>query len=624
MALIFYMMITSHPRRTGIYRLAFAGVVISGVEIIVHHCLFDFSRHHLHNVTMFAACSVIYYYLYTVLLSLIYAYVALLSYEKKRHVRRLVISLVTCTILGMGVFFILLFQKKLYVRGAANEIYYTRWFQIYLFYGMFDAVCCMLTTIFNRKYIPRRAVRCILIFCPIDILMLIYQFIRPSIQFASLTYVIPFLLFYIMFHSNPYDEISGCQNYYSYISRFYENIRLRRKFMVICLEFPRYKASKHLYDKELIDYLSATICRQMESIHSSISLYSLKDYQYAMFVNINNPQKEKRLIKKVRDILDTPVSFGDEVLQPLYKLIVFRSTPQVNTQSKLTSLQKYLFDKMSAESISECYEAGEADYQEFMESYQVEQLLMQIKSERNLNDEHVLCFAQPIYNVEHDSFRTAEALMRLEIDGRIIYPDKFIPVAEQNNSIHILTCIILNKVCQKVRELSASYDFDAITVNCSTSELSNPHLHKELLQIIRQNEVDCSKICLELTESAMFDDYSIVLYNIQKLREAGVQFYLDDFGTGYSNLERILSCPFKMIKFDKSLLYKSMDDAAMQDLLQSMVTIFKRKGFQLLVEGVEDAYQNEYSIAKGFEYIQGYNYSRPQPIDKLQEYFSHK
>jgi len=303
---------------------------------------------------------------------------------------------------------------------------------------------------------------------------------------------------------------------------------------------------------------------------------------------------------------------------------VFNSSPVINTDAKLGSFQKYLFGKLASTSSSATYTATPADYTDFIEQYEIMQALRRIKRADNLDDEHVLCFAQPIYNVEHKSFRTAEALMRLQLDGKMIFPDKFIPAAEQTNCIHALTRIILNKVCKKIAELSDEYDFDAITVNCSTIELSDPDLPEDLLGIIRANGIDSSKICLELTESAMFEDYTVFMTNITKLRAAGVQFYLDDFGTGYSNLERVLTCPFKTIKFDKSLLYKSMKDAVVRDLLVSMVEIFKKQGFQLLIEGVEDEQQSAYSIEKGFQYIQGYRYSKPLPIDRLTEFFTKK
>ena len=122
----------------------------------------------------------------------------------------------------------------------------------------------------------------------------------------------------------------------------------------------------------------------------------------------------------------------------------------------------------------------------------------------------------------------------------------------------------------------------------------------------------------------MYDDFNAINYNIQMLEKNGVNFYLDDFGTGYSNLERIMNFPFMTIKFDKSLLYKAISDNNMDELVEGMVNIFKKRGFILLVEGVENDEQSQYSINKGFDYIQGYKYAKPIPINELINYFSKK
>ena len=113
------------------------------------------------------------------------------------------------------------------------------------------------------------------------------------------------------------------------------------------------------------------------------------------------------------------------------------------------------------------------------------------------------------------------------------------------------------------------------------------------------NKVDPSSIRIELTESAMFDNFKLVYKNMKILTEWGICFYLDDFVTGYSNLERIFSCPFHTIKFDKSLLYKAMDDNGMKDLIARMLRIFREKGFHDLIEGVETDIQNAFCQENG-------------------------
>jgi EAL domain-containing protein (putative c-di-GMP-specific phosphodiesterase class I) len=431
----------------------------------------------------------------------------------------------------------------------------------------------------------------------------------------------PFVIFYILFHSNPYDEITGCQSNYSFETQFIHSRILHRNFMIVAVITPKGMNLDYSFLKEKVPRIAADKCRRIEKIASGVHVYCLNNYNYAFFINNPTPKRSEYIIRQIREIMESPTKYAINNDSITFKMIVFHNHPFIDSTLKLGSMQHFLFEKLGNDLVSECYIAKDSDYDEFVTSYQIEKILYDIKDKKNLDDERVICYAQPIYCVETKTFRTAEALMRLNLDGKIIPPDKFIPIAEQNGCIHSLTCIILNKVCKIIKELGNSYDFDAVTVNCSAMEFSSNNLHYELLQIISANNVPCSKIRLELTESAMAGDYDVLIKNVQNLRNAGVQFYLDDFGTGYSNLERILGCPFKTIKFDKSLLYKSISDSRMDDLIVSMTQVFKKQGFDLLVEGVETDEQTEYCIKRGFTYIQGYKYAKPQPIEKLNEYF---
>ena len=85
-----------------------------------------------------------------------------------------------------------------------------------------------------------------------------------------------------------------------------------------------------------------------------------------------------------------------------------------------------------------------------------------------------------------------------------------------------------------------------------------------------------------------------------------------------------MNCPVKTIKFDKTILYKSLDDDRMDDILTYMIEVLKKNGFITLVEGVEDESQNQYSVKRGFDYIQGYHYAKPGPIEDLKKYFNRK
>ena len=149
-------------------------------------------------------------------------------------------------------------------------------------------------------------------------------------------------------------------------------------------------------------------------------------------------------------------------------------------------------------------------------------------------------------------------------------------------------------------------------------------MYQDYLDIIERYDIDTSKIRMEITETAMFENYEKANDNMRILNKEGIQLYLDDFGTGYSSLERIMNCPVKTIKFDKTILYKSLDDDRMDDILSYMIEVLKKNGFITLIEGVEDESQNQYSVNRGFEYIQGYHYAKPGPIEDLKKYFARK
>ena len=62
----------------------------------------------------------------------------------------------------------------------------------------------------------------------------------------------------------------------------------------------------------------------------------------------------------------------------------------------------------------------------------------------------------------------------------------------------------------------------------------------------------------------------------------------------------------------------------MDDLLTYMIELLIKTGLVTLVEGVEDESQQQFSVDKGFDYIQGYHFAKPEPIEELKNFFTRK
>ena len=144
---------------------------------------------------------------------------------------------------------------------------------------------------------------------------------------------------------------------------------------------------------------------------------------------------------------------------------------------------------------------------------------------------------------------------------------------------------------------------------------------REVLDIIKKNDIPFEKLGFELTESQNDSDYNFVKEKISILKQYGIKLYLDDFGTGYSNFERILRLGMDVIKCDRSLLLCADTDANMQFTLLHFSQAFREMGFSILFEGVETANQEELCLSCGADYLQGYKFSRPVNMELLPDYF---
>jgi len=623
--LLLIFMIVSKPKKTKAFIFLYSGAILSVAATIVQIAIARIAGNveELYDRNVFTALIAIFLTLYAIILIDIFNYIVLLSEKKiKKRTVTAAIYIVITMVYIIGAVRSILLKLFFYVRSDGVDI--THFTRFYCTAGILCALVCMVIVFFRRSDISRVIKRGVFITAPIVIIVLILQMQSRHMIFSAITYVVPLFSFYLLFHSNPYDEITGSQNINAMESRFLRNLKSKKTFYLAYFDFPQIIDSSSTHDYNAISVMLADLCRAIERLSKRIYLYRVNYGTFLAIFEVKERSDAENYAELIRDILD---KFCDNTVEQLhYFLGVCGDSKRFGTfGNKWTqSFMHYLRIKYSKDGENVYYFAKGADFREFDETYKIEQALNDIRATMNPDDERILCYAQPIYSVDNNSFRSAEALMRLEIDGKMIPPDQFIKIAEKEGCIHALTVIMMHKVCKAVEELARDYDFDAVTINCSTMDFVDKHFHREIMDIIHSYKIDQKMIRLELTETMMAENYDAVRHNMDRLNREGIQLYMDDFGTGYSNLERVLDVPVQTIKFDKSLLYKSIEDKRVDDIITFMIDMFKKNGFITLVEGVEDETQKKYSLERGFDYIQGYHYAKPAPIDNLKKYFVKK
>ena len=214
--------------------------------------------------------------------------------------------------------------------------------------------------------------------------------------------------------------------------------------------------------------------------------------------------------------------------------------------------------------------------------------------------------------------------MRLKLpEVGLVYPDQFIPLAEEYGYIHVLTQIILQKTCDEIRYLmKEGYEVNRISINVSVLELKDEGFTGDVTRIIRDSNIPDEKVAIEITESQSEDDFNIMKKKIDEIKEMGIKLYLDDFGTGYSNMERIMDLPFDIIKFDRSLVIASDANERSAKMVGNLANMFTELDYSVLYEGVEDEDDEKRCINMSASYLQGYKYSKPIPIIELKNFFS--
>ena len=238
--------------------------------------------------------------------------------------------------------------------------------------------------------------------------------------------------------------------------------------------------------------------------------------------------------------------------------------------------------------------------------------------EKSLEKDELEVFLQPLMDTRTGRRIAAEALVRLrDNNGNLIRPDLFISMAEQEGYIVRLGEQVLAKVCRFIRD----HDMDAlgirwINVNLSPVQFMSRDVPSRFKQILQEYGVDEKMIHLEITEQSMID-FSLLRDQITGLHENGFEFSLDDYGSGYSNLSRVRQYPFTNIKIDMEVVWSYCREKDV--LLPALVDGFKKMNLSITAEGIETEEMAGAMKEISCDYLQGYYFSQPVPMDEFVE-----
>jgi diguanylate cyclase (GGDEF)-like protein len=221
---------------------------------------------------------------------------------------------------------------------------------------------------------------------------------------------------------------------------------------------------------------------------------------------------------------------------------------------------------------------------------------------------------QPLIDLADNSVTGYEALLRWNHPERgLLYPDSFIPLAEEIGMIDIIGQYVLQAGC---REAATWPGGVRLAVNVSPLQFRGGNLLNIVLQALAMSGLEPSRLELEITEAVLMDRSPAIAALLESIRALGVGISMDDFGTGYSSLSYLLSYPFTKIKIDKSFIM-GLSEPNSKAVVSAIIGLGQSLGMTVTAEGIEEPQQMEYLRGIGCGQGQGYLIGRAIPGEQL-------
>lgn len=239
------------------------------------------------------------------------------------------------------------------------------------------------------------------------------------------------------------------------------------------------------------------------------------------------------------------------------------------------------------------------------------------------NNEFVVRY-QPIIALNDQSIAGFEALVTWQHPERgMLYPDKFIPVAEEVALVSEIDRLVLKQACVQFKawQRNGWISPDAyLSVNLSVKHLVNSSIVEYIDTTLAEVGMEPKCLNIEITESDVMKNTDCALSLLQSFRSKNMKLSIDDFGTGYSSLSYLHQFPFSHLKIDKSFIHQMDSKSDQYKIVKTIALLSQSLGMKVVAEGVETQQQLQSLKQFDCDFVQGYLFSKPMFSEDVQSF----
>lgn len=407
------------------------------------------------------------------------------------------------------------------------------------------------------------------------------------------------------------DSLTELSNRSSFAAEIAHRSNAGRGFQVMLVSLRGFSDINGVYGHEVGDAVLYQAARRLEGLCEGGMAYRYGGDEFALVLPKAPKHQRMRRLNTVVDGLARSWEVGDDLIPVSATVAEMSDRGRAWTPDEVVERLEFTLDVAKSEGVASLrYDSETAS--RYLRREALEKSMLRAVEENRFE-----VWFQPIYCTDTGKFGAAEALLRLrDVNGDLVSPAEFIPIAEKNSLIDDLTVIAIHGACDLLQSVQVP-DLGYISVNLTARQLLQAGITEQILALLDEHGVAPSQIKLEVTERMYAENDQLVQATMDKMRSCGLEFMVDDFGTGYSNFSSTLSMPFKFVKLDRSLIGSIVEDEKSRLMIGTLVPFFHKLGMSVVVEGVEEKDQADILLSLGVDRIQGFYYARPMSATNL-------
>ncbi|MCU1246726.1 MAG: sensor-containing diguanylate cyclase/phosphodiesterase [Acidobacteria bacterium] len=240
--------------------------------------------------------------------------------------------------------------------------------------------------------------------------------------------------------------------------------------------------------------------------------------------------------------------------------------------------------------------------------------------ERAIDRDNLLLVYQPIHDTLTRRIVAAEALVRQRREsGEIREASVIAEAAENGPDLFLFDSITTRMAFDDAAQWQRQAPGVRLNVNLSPREFQEGNVLPRLRSLVDRCSIDTHRINLEITETSYIDHPDQTVYILKDLKDLGLQIWLDDFGTGHSSLEHLQKFPLDGLKIPAGFIKEIPADYRSRAITRALIALSHELELKVIAEGIEHEEQLAFLTDAGCDYIQGFLFSKPMPVEELEE-----